>query len=68
VDSTDSIKIQDSNGILSSGVATLGPTGALAPPSASVAPTVNIFTDHVHSVHHYIYIYLIYTHIIHVNT
>ena len=31
-----------------SGVATLGPTGALAPPSASVAPPSIILTYHVY--------------------
>ena len=35
----------------SSGIATLGPTGALAPPSASVAPPL---TYHMHGVHNYI--------------
>ena len=42
-----------------SGVATLGPTGALAPPSASVAPPQYFDLSHARCTQLYIYIYFI---------
>ena len=44
--------------LTTSGVVTLRPIGALAPPSASVAP-LSILTYHVHSVHSYIHTHIL---------